>query len=116
MNDVPSPPREDLVALRAQGLNRDQIAVYYGVALSRVKRWIKEMNVPANPQSTGKAIQKATSGQPLGTDYGLTLLDKARSVLGSRMGQDYRGYLLDGRPVRVDMLIRSAGLDIPQIH
>jgi hypothetical protein len=48
-------------------------------------------------------------------DYGLTLIEKARLILGKRMSQDYRGYLLDGRVCRVDVLVRTAGLDIPDV-
>lgn len=113
---IPTPDRAELIKLRQQGLNRDQIAERYGVALSRVKRWIKELDIPAAPEyANRKAKIKSSEGGPLGVDYGLTLVEKAKNVLGPRMVEDRnRGYLLDGRPVRVDILIRAAGLEVTE--
>lgn len=114
MNDIPTPNREDLVRLREQGMSREQIAEYYNVSLSRVKRWIKDLSIPtASQSSNGKMKQRASDGVALGTDHGVTVIEKARLILGKRMGQDFRGYLLDGRPVRVDILLRTAGLSVP---
>lgn len=111
---IPTPDRTELIKLRQQGLNRDQIAEHYGVALSRVKRWIKELDIPAAPEYAGRREKiKSSEGETLGLDHGLTLVERAKSVLGPRMGEDrHRGYLLDGRPVRVDILIRAAGLEM----
>jgi transposase len=113
-NQSPTPDREDIIALRKQGMNREDIAKYYGVALSRVKRWISDLDIPA-PVAPRKPKHKPTDGEDLGQDYGLTKVERAKQVLGSRMGQDYRGYLLDGRPVRVDILIQAAGLEVKKL-
>lgn len=114
MNEVPTPDREDLVKLRDQGYSREQMADYYGVRLSRVKRWIRELKIPAAAQPvSGKGKIRASEGVNLGADYGLTLIEKAHLILGKRMGRDYRGYLLDGRVVRLDILLRAAGLTVP---
>lgn len=113
---IPAPDRDELVHLRNSGMTREQIAIYYGVALSRVKRWIRELDIPSVPAaSVEKEKQKPTEGVDLGPDYGLTLIERAKNALGARMSQDYRGYLLDGRPVRVDILIRAAGLSVPDV-
>lgn len=109
----PTPDREEITKLRQSGMNREQIAEYYGVALSRVKRWIRELEIPAVPQASEKSKVRPAEGADLGQDYGLTVLERAKKTLGARMSEDYRGYLLDGRPVRVDVLVRAAGLRMP---
>lgn len=113
-----TPSREELTKLRENGMNRDEIAVYYKVSLSRVKRWIAELGIPPSSKTRSahaRARQKVDKRSALGMDYGLTLIEKARLILGKRMSQDYRGYLLDGRVCRVDVLVRTAGLDIPDV-
>ena len=110
------PPEADLRALREAGKTRDEIAAYYQVSLSRVKRWIAHYNLPptTKPVKThSRARNKAEQRRALGLDDGLTLIEKARIILGKRMSEDRRGYLLDGRPVRIDVLAKAAGLDIP---
>jgi transposase len=103
--------------MRQQGLSRDDIAAHYGVALSRVKRWIKQLDIPAVTNRSEEAMRKNRSpgANAVGDDFGLTLIERAKNTLGPRVSQDYRGYLLDGRPVRVDILVRSAGLDVPDV-
>lgn len=115
ISKAPTPPRADLVRLREQGYSRKKIAEFYGVSLARVKRWIREMDVPASTNKFTSDKIAAPSPVNLGTDYGLTLIDRAKQKLGERVSQDYRGYLLDGRLVRVDILISAAGLKVPQI-
>lgn len=118
MAAIPTPSRDELVRLRESGLNREEIADYYGVPLSRVKRWISELKVPASTKAISvhaRSRNKAEVIVSLGMDHGMTLIDKARLVLGKRMSEDYRGYLLDGRPCRVDVLIRAAGLQVPDV-
>lgn len=112
MRDQPqTPDRETLTKLRQEGMTRDEIAAYYGVTLARVKRWISDLEVPT------PRIKKAKKSEtpPLDMDDGLTLIERAQRILGRRMGEDYRGYLLDGRPVRVDILIQSAGLKVGKL-
>jgi hypothetical protein len=114
--EMTAPPREELFALRKAGKSRDEIAAYYGVSLSRVKRWIKFHDIPPcnEPRKSHQgARSKAERRHALGFDDGLTIIEKARIILGKRMGEDRRGYLLDGRPVRVDVLAQAAGLVIP---
>lgn len=116
-NPIPMPDREELLKLRVQGMNREEIASHYGVAVSRVKRWIKELDIPNVATRSAASLRKQRSPQAaaLDDDFGLTLVERAKRALGSRMTNDYRGYLLDGRPVRVDILIRAAGLEVPEI-
>jgi uncharacterized protein YjcR len=116
--NIEIPPREELEKLRKYK-TRDEIAHHYGVSLSRVKRWIKALSVP--PENAVKAKHarargKAEKRRAIGDDNGLTLLEQARVVLGKRMGEDFRGYLLDGRPVRVDVLMKAAGLKVPEVY
>lgn len=116
--EIEAPPKEDLEKLRGAGKSRDEIAELYGVSLSRVKRWIKELGIDTDraPRASHvKARNKAEKRHALGEDDGLTLLERARLVLGQRVSEDYRGYLLDNRPVRVDVLVKAAGLTLPDI-
>lgn len=116
MAEIPMPDREELVRLRQQGFTRDEIATYYNVSLSRVKRWIKELDIPSTLTSVdGKTKLKASEGAILPEDYGLTLIERAHKILGRRVGRKYGGYTLDGRVVRVDVLIRAAGLKVPDV-
>lgn len=114
ISDVHTPSRDTIKSLRAMGMTREEIAALYGVNLARVKRWIRDMDIP--PAKRRKSDKISSSDADLGTDHGMTLIDKAKRALGHRMGQDYRGYLLDGRPVRVDFLIQAAGLTVPNTH
>lgn len=115
--DRATPPKAEIEALREGGKSREEIAEVYGVSLSRVKRWIAELEIApsiAPRKSHQRARNKAEQRRALGAEDGLTLIEKARVILGKRMSEDYRGYLLDGRPVRVDALARAAGLSIPE--
>ncbi len=107
-----TPSREDLIALREKGFNRDKIAEYYGVPLSRVKRWIRDMDIPVIEGKRRDTDTPPIKRQKRSED-GLTVLERARRVLGKRMSEDYRGYLLDGRPVRIDYLLQVAGISMP---
>lgn len=113
---IPAPDREELIKLRQQGLNREQIAKHYGVALSRVKRWVSELDLPEVPARASKREKiKFSEGVPLSVDHGLTIIEQAQNILGPRMTEDRnRGYLLDGRLVRIDILLRAAGLAVPE--
>jgi len=113
---IEPPPKEELEALRDGGKNRDEIAAYYKVSLSRVKRWIQHHDIKATSeprQAHVRARSRTEQRRAIGEDDGLTLIEKARVILGKRLSEDYRGYLLDGRPVRIDTLARAAGLVIP---
>jgi len=113
-----SPPKDELEALRNAGKSRDEIARYYGVSLSRVKRWIKLHDIKTSPEPHKvhlSARNKAEKRRAEGVEDGLTVIEKARVILGKRLSEDYRGYLLDGRPVRIDTLARAAGIIIPEL-
>lgn len=114
--ELPVPPKKELEALRTEGFSREEIATHYGVSLSRVKRWILHHDI--KPLSVSKDRQKIISSnakkrRTVGEDDGLTIIELIRVVLGKRITEDHRGYLLDGRPVRVDTLAKLAGLKIP---
>lgn len=113
--EVDCPPKEDLEKLRNAGKTRDEIALIYNVSLSRVKRWIKELSIDVDdaPRGVARARSREEKRRSMGEDDGLTLMEKARAILGKRIGEDYRGYLLDNRPVRIDVLVKAAGLTFP---
>lgn len=121
---IPLVTKEELDALRAQGKTREQIAEKFGVTVSRVKRWIltlgvsrrqvKEVEKPKDP-FIDAAVDMGTllpvGGKPAYTpkiDDGITLMDRCKVILGQRMGEDHRGYLLDSRPVSTQQIINAA--------
>lgn len=117
--EIEAPPKDELVRLRSHGKSRDEIAKHYGVSLSRVKRWISELGVETSnePKKTHHSARtKAAKRRAIdGGDDGLTLLEQTRIILGDRVSEDFRGYLLDGRPIRVDALVRAAGLKLKDV-
>lgn len=109
------PTREHLIYLREkEGMTRDQIAEYYNVSLTTVRRWIREFNVPRPTKQRDHNPNKAISRNgeiiaPL--DDGLTILERAEKILGDRLTEKRgMGYFLDGRPVNVSTVIKAAGL------
>lgn len=115
-SEYPAPDKDELVKLRDLGWSRGRIADYYGVSIARVKRWISEMKIPAVTNRRSKSKIAHVESVELGDDDGLTLIERAKKKLGTRMTQDYRGYLLDGRLVRIDILLQAAGLKVREIH
>lgn len=104
------PSREELEELRDEGMTREQIADHYGVPLSRVKRWLKkqgfgraERRIPSEPTNLPAA--------ELPFDTGMTIMEKAKLILGNRLKEDrHLGYLLDGRVTSTDKIIEAARL------
>lgn len=114
-SEYPAPDKDELVKFRDLGWSRQRIADHYGVSIARVKRWINEMSIPAVTNRRSKTKIAHVESVDLSDDDGLTLIEKAKKKLGTRMSQDYRGYLLDGRLVRIDILLLAAGLKVREI-
>lgn len=105
------PTREDLIALRdGEGLNREEIAAYYNTSLATVKRWIARLDVPTSVEPRRKRRPQLCQREAIANDTSLTVIERARRILGPRMNQDQRGYTLDGRPVKVEALLAAAGI------
>lgn len=103
------PPEATLLELRQNHTNIE-IAEKYGVSTSTVKRWIRSYNIPHREKNTTSHIineRKKPSPQT-----GLGLMDRARSILGSRLTEDRIGYKLDGRYARTDSILKAANLAI----
>lgn len=114
MTDAAAPSKEEMDALREAGKTRQQIADHFGVTLSAVKRWIASLGVVdrksrRQPKEVTRPREKPRY-QPL--DDGESLMDKAKAVLGKRMGEDHRGYILDGRPCSSWQIVNAAGLEL----
>lgn len=101
---IEKPPREDLVDCKEENMTLEEIAAIYTVSVSTVKRWIREYGLTAKKKA--KLVMTEKYARP-----NETVLDKAKSVLGSRLTEHrIRGYILDGRPMKTDDVIRAAGL------
>lgn len=114
MSDAPN--RHELIALRDKGLTRPEIATHYGVTLRTVRRWITELGIPRPTARTRSRTRRKRGVGVLGEiiappDDGFTVLEKAKRVLGDRMGEKRGyGYTLDGQVCNVDRLLKAAGL------
>jgi len=110
-----TPTRDDLIRLREdEGMTREQIADYYEVSLTTVRRWIKELKVPRpSKQARNQTSRPLTRfGEIIAEpDDGLTIMERAESILGSRFEtRRGLGYFLDGRPVSTRRVVEAAGL------
>lgn len=105
-----SPTTEELMGLRNSGLTRQQIADKFGVSLSQVKRWIADMNVEPRRNKRSKRGQGENRPRYASLDEGVPLMEKAKQILGPRLQEDHRGYLLDGRPVSSWKVVEAAKL------
>lgn len=99
-----------LLHLRQERATRTEIAQDLGVSLAKVKRWIAnlEPDVRARPAPKNGLTNKDNTF--IDPDQVLTLMERCKIILGSRMGEDYRGYLLDGRPVNSSQIRKAAAL------
>lgn len=112
VSDIPT--KEDLEEFRELGYTRQGIADFYGVTLAQVKRWISDFQVPkkvTQKPKTGGEDSKINRSLSLPPDFGLTVIEKAQEILGSRMVYDkHRGYFVDGQPMSCDKIVKMAGV------
>lgn len=109
------PSNEELNALRNAGLTRIQIAVKYDVPLSKVKRWLRELDVipRTNKIVPSKPKIRVREKHKYGNFDDESLMEKAKAILGDRMSEKrYIGYMLDGRPVSSWQIAKAAALPI----
>lgn len=103
-------------ALRIAGKHRKEIAEELDISLAEVKRTItKHAVVSRKTRKSERDARKRKHERPryASIDDGVTLMDKAKQVLGDRMGEDHRGYLLDKRPASSWQVLDAAGLRKP---
>lgn len=129
MTDARTVPRRpcatELEAFRKAGQPLWQIAAHYGVTRGVVKDWCKKLGVRANLDTLYRAKQARPPVEDADRDdededtidpqEGMTIVEKAAHRLGRRMSEDRRRgtYLLDGKPVRIEVLLIAAGLAAP---
>lgn len=108
-DNTPIPPREEIVQLREDGYTREEIAEHYGVALSKVKRWLQKYGFGKVDRKPVVPVDVKAAELPF--DTGLTMMERAKLILGTRLTEDrHLGYLLDGRVANTDRIIREARL------
>jgi uncharacterized protein YjcR len=104
------PTKQDLIDMRAEGFTREEIADYYGVTLSKVKRWLKKYGFSRVPKQVPPPPSTPVTDE-LPFDTGMTIMERAKLILGNRLTEDrHKGYCLDGRPAKTDRIIEAAGL------
>jgi predicted transcriptional regulator len=109
--------RARLDVLREEGKSRQEIADALGVTIYQVKRWISAFGVkPKKVQKTSKPPTKQREKpRYVALDEGMTVMNMAKVVLGPRMGEDHRGYTLDGRPCSSWQLLKAAGVKAERV-
>lgn len=112
-----TPSRETLIDLRfTKNMTREDIAEHFDVSIATVRRWIKDLDVPRPVRSKPNKRDKnlSPSGEiiaKLAPDEGYTSIEKAKIRLGGRLveRQGY-GYYLDGKPAKIDLILKTAGV------
>lgn len=109
-----TPTREEIVALREQGLTREKIAEHFDVSITTIRRCIKQYGIPrpskqarrkreSHLSRNGEIIARLTDDR--------SILEQAQDILGDRFTEKrHIGYILDGRPAHTDKIIEAAGL------
>ncbi len=103
------PKKAELERLRSKGLTRAELAEHYNVPLSTIKRWITELKVKPLPPGVVPRRKKPKKEPTL--EEGYTLIEIAQFRLGKRLTEDWRGYLLDGKPCNVSDILEAADLE-----
>lgn len=104
------PSREKLQSLRDDGYTREDIAIYFGVPLARVKRWLHKHGF-SKPERKAVVEPVNIPAADLPVDFGMTVIERAKAALGPRLQEDrHLGYVLDGRVVNSDRVIAAAKL------
>ena len=111
------PSKEELNGMRQAGRTRIDIAQAYDVSLYVVKRWIADLGIEERHTKAAERIARPPrDGQDkkryASLDDGETLMEKAAVLLGKRLGEDHRGYILDGRPSNTAAILRAAHLSL----
>jgi len=109
-----TPTREEIVALREQGLTREKIAEHFDVSITTIRRCIKQYRIPRPSKQARRKRESHLSRNGeiivhLKDDR--SMLEQAQEILGDRFTEKrHIGYLLDGRPAHIDRIIEAAGL------
>lgn len=98
------PSRSDLEQLRLTQ-TREDIARLYDVSISTVRRWVQGYNLQRKRKDAPKPILLRSR-----IDSGITVIERAKRKLGNRLVETRLGYILDGRPVNVDDILRASNL------
>lgn len=104
------PTKEAFEALR-ETMTREELAFFYNVSVSQIKRWVTELKVTKKINHNGKANKKVKPKIPEPNyDSGLSLMEKCKLRLGDRLSERNGGYLLDNKPCSSDVIIKAAKL------
>lgn len=105
-----------ITELRSQHMKRHEIAATLSITFFQLKRIIASSNIPpraTKQQERDAAIlaRKTPPSSVIPVDDGMSLMDKAKSILGARIGERKNmGYTLDGVLCNTDKILRAAGL------
>lgn len=107
---IEMPSFDELSSLRSR-MSNIEIAALKHVSTSTVKRWVKKLGI-APREVKNKPPEEKLKPRPVPVDEGIGLMERCKQILGYRMGEDYRGYMLDGRPASSMQVVRAAGLSL----
>ena len=99
-------------------MTRQQIADKYGVTLAIVRRWIEVYDLAKGKVTAEQRYLESNMGTrgeiivKLPHDYGITKMEKVKDILGNRLVEKRgSGFFLDGRPCKLERILREAGLE-----
>jgi len=102
---------DQITELRDEGLRREEIAAELECSIYTLKRLIADLKIPRKPAKRGKKKKKKSGALILQPPDYRTVLDRARVVLGERVGElKGVGYTLDGQPCNTYRIVAAAGL------
>ena len=106
---ISMPPRDDLEDCKDENMTLQDIADIYNVSVSTVKRWMRHYKLANGARPRKKKVDMLPA--PDLSDL-ICALDRAKEKLKTRLTEHpRRGYLLDGRPVKAEDLIKAAGIN-----
>jgi hypothetical protein len=99
-----------LVDLRANTkMTRQEIADEIGAPLWAVLRGITKI-IQNEKKTAIEMAQREKKREVQKQGEGMTLMERCKGVLGKRMNEDHRGYILDGRPASSAQIRKAARL------
>lgn len=101
---ITKPEKEELLKLRKEQ-TREELADYYCVSVSTIRRWVRFYNLQRRRRETPKPLITRPE-----KDSGITIIDKAKRILGDRLVEKREGYFLDRRAVNIDDVLKAAKL------
>jgi transposase len=98
-------PTKEVLEKHREIRTREWIARCFGVSISTVRRWVQSYNLQRRRRDMPKPLAMRTD-----FDSGITIVEKAKRILGVRLCERREGYFLDGRPCNINDVLKAANI------